>query len=92
MPDIKPEKEQPTEVDQLMFNVTGAMNDLPILARLEFAANLVFDVGGIKDANITVPELVVAHGVLSDVIKILEENPSAAQLRTPKLPTIKPRP
>jgi hypothetical protein len=88
----KPVEGQPTEAIMLMRDVARAMDNLPILARLEFAANLVFDAGGIKDTNITVPELVIAHDVIKDVIKILEANPTAAQLRTPTPVTIKPQP
>lgn len=70
--------------DKLMSAVRSSLNDLPITARLEFAANLVFDNGGMKHNLERVPALVVAHEVITDVIKVLEKHPAVAQLRTPE--------
>jgi hypothetical protein len=63
--------------------VTLACDDLPILARLEFARNLVFGRGGDKDSNPD-PVLLVATGVLTGVIEVLKKHSSAANLRRPE--------
>ena len=70
--------------EELMRTVRKSLDDLPILARLEFVANLVFDNGGLKDDAGRIPGLVIAHEVITDVINVLAKHPSAAQLRTPK--------
>ena len=73
-----------TEEEKLVHDVTFALNDLPILARLQFAANLILGNGGMKDTVDQVPALIVAHEVISDVIKVLEKHPLVAELHTPK--------
>jgi hypothetical protein len=62
--------------------VTLALGDLPILARLEFARNMIFGRGGDKHSTPD-PVLVVATDVLSGVIEVLKKHPAAANLRTP---------
>ena len=71
----------------LCHQVTFALNDLPILARLEFARNLLQSNGGDKDSLPQKAELVIALDVIGDVIKVLEKRPPAGTLRTtnPKL-------
>lgn len=88
----EPDVEQPAEVHQLMRDVRTAMNDLPIIARLQFAANLVFDAGGIRGSDTTVPELVIAYDVLSDVINVLERHPDAVGLKRTPFPEKTPAP
>ena len=61
-----------------------ALDDLPILARLEFAKNLVFDRGGDKDNLPQDPILVIATDVLTSVIDVLKKHPAAANLRAPE--------
>jgi hypothetical protein len=70
--------------EKIMQTVRKSVDDLPILARLEFAANLVFDNGGLKDDAGRIPGLVIAHEVITDVINVLAKHPSSAQLRTPE--------
>ena len=63
-------------------SVTLALDDLPILARLEFARNLVFGRGGDRNSDPD-PLLVIATDVLNDVIEVLKNNAAAANLRRP---------
>jgi len=69
---------------QLIMEVVDAMNDLTILARLEFAKNIVFGNGGNKGGYPQNPALILAHDVLSDVIDVLKKHPKAGGLRTPE--------
>jgi hypothetical protein len=65
--------------------IVKAMDDLPILARLQFVKNIIFD----RAANLDIPEqceevLIIAHNVLNGVVEVLEANPTSAQLRSPE--------
>jgi hypothetical protein len=82
---MAPDEEQKTEEEKIVHEVTSALNDLPILARLEFAKNLLMGNGGDRHSLPQLPGLVIAHEVVTDVIRVLEKHTAAAQLRTPKL-------
>jgi hypothetical protein len=80
------QEEEQTEQDQqkeLIAATIHALNDLPIISRLEFAKNLVFDKGGDRHNVPQDPVLIVINSVLEDVIRVLEKHPQAAQLRSP---------
>jgi hypothetical protein len=62
--------------------VISALDDLPIIARLEFARNLVCNRAGDEDDLSMDPALMVAGEVISDVIRVLRTAPRVAQLRT----------
>jgi hypothetical protein len=64
--------------------LASAMYDLPILARLEFARNLVESHGGTRDAVKMVPQLVVATEVLNDIIEVVKARPRIAKLAGPR--------
>lgn len=64
--------------------VVRAMNDLPILARLEFVKNIIFDRGGSRGQDPQEEALIIAADVLGGIIKVLRANPAAAQLRSPE--------
>ena len=68
------------------------MNDLPVLARLRFVANLILGNGGAMENIGRVPELVVAHRVIADVINVLENHPDAVQLKRTPFPERTPAP
>jgi hypothetical protein len=74
----------PDDTEKLITEVINALSDLPILARLEFAQNLLFSNGGNKEALRPNAELIIAFDVLGGVIDVLEKHPSPAQLRTPE--------
>jgi hypothetical protein len=61
--------------DQVMNAVVRAMNDLPILQRLEFVRNTIFDAGGDRSGLPRNPGLVVATEVLSEVMNALAKKP-----------------
>jgi len=69
---------------KLLMATVDALNDLPILARLEFVKNVIFGSGGNKDGLPQNPVLILAHDVLSDIIEVLKKHPTAAGLRTPE--------
>ena len=80
------EQEEQTEEQQqngLVATTISALNDLPIISRLEFAKNMIFDRGGDRHSIPQDPVLIVVNDVLADVIKVLDKHPQAAQLRTP---------
>jgi hypothetical protein len=64
--------------------VVAAMNTLPILARLEFVKNIIFDRGGSRDSDPQEEMLIIATEVLEGVIDILKKNQTVAQLETPR--------
>ena len=66
-----------------VWQVARAIDDLPILARLEMARNLLLANGGSKDALELKPALVLVHDIICDVIKVLDKRPRVAKLRTP---------
>jgi hypothetical protein len=75
------------EIDQsaafrLAADIVFALDDLPILERLEIAKNLVEANGGHKHAAGSNFQLMVVYDILGDVIKVLERHPTAAKLRT----------
>lgn len=65
-------------------DVINAINDLPILERLEIARNLLLRSGGSKDALEPNAVMVFVHDLIHDVIKVLDKHPRAAKLRTPE--------
>ena len=73
-----------TEVTLPVKEVIKAIDDLPILARLEFAQNLLFSHGGNKDSLEPNAALILAFDIIGDVIKVLDKHPRAAKLRTPQ--------
>jgi hypothetical protein len=75
---------KPRETVLLTEEVVDALNDLPILGRLEFAQNLLFSNGGNKDALRPQAALILIYQVIGDVIKVLDKHPAAAKLRTPE--------
>jgi hypothetical protein len=77
-------EEEQNEQERLVHEVTFALNDLPILSRLEFAKNLLMGNGGDRHSLPQVPGLVIAHEVITEVIAVLKKHPTAAQLRTPQ--------
>jgi hypothetical protein len=62
----------------------AAMEDLPILARLEFVQSLLLSRGGSRDALPRDMVLVTAEEVLDGVIRVLKKHPRAAKLRWPE--------
>ena len=69
---------------ELIMATASAMDNLPIIYRLEFVKNLIFDKGG--DAN-GLPNdgvLILAFDVLNDVIDVLRKTPKVAQLGAPE--------
>jgi len=80
------EKEQPEgdeQQNEVIAATIAALDDLPIISRLEFAKNLVFDNGGDRHRLPQDPVLIVVNDTLADVIEVLKKHPPAAQLRTP---------
>lgn len=71
----------PNKEADLSKSVVGAMDDLPILERLQFAKNLIFDKGGDGASVPQDPTLVVATEVITGVIQVLKAHPRAAKLR-----------
>jgi len=70
---------------KLITSTVIAMNDLTILARLEFVKNIIFDKGGDKNGLPNDNELILANDVLDDVIEVLKKYPRAARLRNPDI-------
>jgi hypothetical protein len=70
--------------EQLTAAVVSAMNDLPILSRLEFAKNMVLENGGNRHNVGHDPVLVLVNDILADVIQVIKRHPVAAQLRAPE--------
>jgi hypothetical protein len=70
--------------EKLIDATVSALNDLPILARLEFAKNMVFHVGGDKNGLPQDLVLIAVHDVLDDIAEVLKKHPAAAQLRSPE--------
>ncbi len=63
----------------------NAINDIPIIARLQFAANLLFDrCGGDRHSEGANWNSVIATEVVYSVIRDLEKHPQAANLRSPQ--------
>lgn len=56
--------------------VVNAMNGLPLLARLEFVKNIIFDRGGSRDSAPQDEALIVANDVLRDVIELVKKLPA----------------
>jgi hypothetical protein len=85
-----PDDDEQTHVEDLIRDasleitaqVIRALDDLPILARLQFARNLIHANGGDKHSLPQHSELVIVLGVIDDVIDVLEKRPPAAKLRT----------
>jgi hypothetical protein len=71
------------EAEVPVREVARAIDDLPILARLEMARNLLVVNGGSKDALELKPALVLVHDIICDVIRVLDKRPRVAKLRTP---------
>ena len=69
-----------------------AFDSLPIISRLEFVANILFDKFGSLDSEPVGSgeprdwNSVLASEVLKGAIRVLRSHPTAAQLRTPELP------
>lgn len=72
-----------TEYSDLLCMVAHGLDDLPILARLEMAKNLVCDNGGEDGEGPLNPVCVLVGKILRDVIEVLGDHPEAAQLRRP---------
>jgi hypothetical protein len=70
-------------IHDLVIAAGCAIDDLPILARLEFAKNIVTQNGEDKNHAEREPALVLAVDVLNGVIDVLKTSP-AAKLRVPK--------
>jgi hypothetical protein len=62
----------------------NAMNDLPVIARLEFVRNIIFDRGGDKHSIPQDSALITAKEVLDGVIKALRNNPTLSRLNAPE--------
>lgn len=79
---------------KLIGEITKAMDDLPILARLKFVTNLLCDKGGEKDALMRPvdPTLVTAVEVLRGVVNVIETHPRFGSLSSPAEPRQKPIP
>ncbi len=65
----------------LLEATVSALDSLPILARLEFVKNLIFDRGGDKHCHSKDLVLVAAATVLDGVITVLKKHPDSAGLR-----------
>jgi hypothetical protein len=66
--------------DNLASSIASAFDDLPVVARLRFVKNLIFDHGGDK---ISVPKdskLVLSVEILTSVIDDLEKGPVGSRL------------
>lgn len=89
--DEEPRAKHPDEVldDELRLiaRVASAFDDLPIVARIEFAKNLVFDRDGDKHSlPADGPQSAVsilAVEILDGVIEVLKAHPAAAKLNDP---------
>lgn len=82
LPEIKRPEDALTEGEEMfMRDVTRAMNNLPIISRLEFAKNLIADHGGERDLLPQDAVLVAAAEILGEVIEVLRQHPRLARLR-----------
>ncbi len=63
-------------------DILWAFENVPIMARLEFAKNLVCGNNGDKHSIPVNPALVVAAELMESVIEALRKNPKAANLKT----------
>jgi hypothetical protein len=63
--------------DSAIEATISAMDSLPVVARLEFVKNLIFDRGGSKDSAPQDPGLVIASEVLRGVIGVLRKHPQS---------------
>jgi hypothetical protein len=86
MTDHEFDQETPAEkaAEEASNAVVRAMNDLPILARLEFVKNIIFDRGGSRGQDTQEEVLIIAADVLGGVIEDLKANHTVAQLRSPQ--------
>jgi hypothetical protein len=73
-----------TQLKNLLIATCCAMDELPIIARLEFVKNIVTQNGGDKNDETYKPALALAGDVLMGVIDVLRAHKSAGQLRTPE--------
>jgi hypothetical protein len=73
--------EPTTSFEATSREVVDAMCDLPILARLEFVRNIVFSRGGTRGNSFEDEGMIIASDVLRDVIKVLQQDKRAAELR-----------
>jgi len=78
------DEDEPKPEPATMKATIAALNNLPILARLEFVANLLFDHGGSRESSPRDWHVVTATEVLDGVISVLKTQPQAAQLRRPE--------
>lgn len=62
----------------------SAINNLPVLERLEFAKNIIFDNGGDKHSIPQDAALITANEVLDGVIKELRSKPTPPRLKAPE--------
>ena len=67
-----------------MRELVLGFDDLPILARLEYASNLVCTRAGDPGDDKFDPTLWIAGEMLWEVIKVLRTVPHVAQVRTPE--------
>jgi len=81
------EQRRQVDIEEMMekaaMEVVRSMNDLPIIARIQFARNVLLDRGGNRGADADVkydPLLQVAAEVLAGVKEVLRQNPQAAVL------------
>lgn len=72
-----------TDEPKTLQSTLDAMRGLPILTRLEFAANLVFDRGGDRNGEPRDWHAVLLNDVLCGVIGVLKTHPEAAELKRP---------
>ena len=70
--------------------ILWGLEDVPIMARLEFAKALVCGNGGEKLSSPSTPALVVAVELIESALVALRRNPKAANLKTPYEPTRDP--
>jgi hypothetical protein len=68
----------------LIKSVVRSLDDLPILVRLEFARNIIFNRGGDETSEPQDAVLVTATKILNGIIEVLRAHPQAAGLRTPE--------
>jgi hypothetical protein len=67
-------------IDALVTQIVSAVDDLPILARLQFAGNLVHDNGGMRNTFEQNPMLIAAVEIIAGVRHLLETYPETANL------------
>ena len=74
-------EEHQAEINRLVRDANLALNELPIVERLQFVAQMILLSGGVQGSIATVPSLVLAHEALNNVIGIIKKHPKVAQLR-----------